>query len=109
MRPTRRMIIAGGAVLALAAGGAGIANAVGGDSDENITGPAADRAAQAAVEAAGGGRATEVERNDEGGTGWEVEVLRAGGKQVEVHLNDRFERVGIAEEKDDEDRAGDRD
>lgn len=102
-------------MLALAAGAAGIAQAVGGDDDEQVTGPAADRAASAAVRVAGGGKVTEVERNDEGGTGWEVEVRRADGSQVEVHLDDSFKRTGVqpdddgAERGEDDDGAGDRD
>ena len=57
MRMTRRMTIAVGAALALAAGGAGAAIAVGGgtdEADERTTGPAADRAADAARSGRGG-------------------------------------------------------
>jgi len=101
-------LLAGGAsAVVLAAGGVGIAQAVGGgDSDEQATGPGAERAERAAVEAVGGGRAVEVEREDEGRAGWEVEVRRGDGQQVEVHLNPRFERVGV---EGDDDGPGDRD
>jgi hypothetical protein len=96
----RKLAIAGVAVLALAAGGVGIAQAVGGDSEERATGPDADRAAAAAVNAAGGGSATEVERGDDGGSAWEVEVRKADGSQVEVHLDGDFKQVGTQSDDD---------
>jgi len=99
MDTKRRITIGLAAALALGAGAAGIAQGVSGD-DERATGPAAERASRAAVEAVGGGRVTEVERDDEGGSGWEVEVLRADGTQLEVHLDDNLERTGT--ERDDD-------
>jgi hypothetical protein len=96
----RKLAIAGVAVLAVAAGGVGIAQAVGGDSEERATGPDADRAAAAATRSVGGGRVTGVERDDEGGGAWEVEVVRPDGSQVEVHLNDNFKQVGTQSDDD---------
>ena len=107
MRLNRKVITIGAATVALAAGGIGVAYAVGGDSEEQATGPEADRAKQAAVEAVGGGRAVGAERDDEAGAAWEVEVARPDGKQVEVHLDRNLDQVGAAE--GDDDGAEDRD
>jgi hypothetical protein len=96
----RKLLITGIAVVALGAGGVGIAQAVGGD-DENVTGPEADRAKAAAVEAVGGGRAGGVE-SDDGGAGWEVEVTRSDGSQAEVSLDRDLKRVGTETEDESE-------
>src|SRR6185503_7558783 len=79
----RKLLIAGAAAVALAAGGVGIARAVG-EGDEKVTGPAADRAGAAAVDIVGGGRVTGVEREDDDGAAWEVEVVKSDGSKVEV-------------------------
>ncbi len=65
-----------------------------------MTGPKAERAARAAVKAAGGGEATEVERADEGESGYEVEVRRPGGGFAEVTLDDRLAVTSV--ERDDD-------
>jgi anti-sigma factor RsiW len=99
-RKWTRVVAGVAAALLAVAGGAGIAQAVSG-SDEQVTGPAADRAAAAAVEAAGGGTVLEVEHQDGDGAGiYEVEVRRADGSQVEIHLNGQFEPVGTAADDD---------
>jgi uncharacterized membrane protein YkoI len=89
MKRTRRYMIAGGAVLALAAGGVGAATAFGGgdDGDQQATGPAADRAREAALALFPGGRANAVERDSEDGATWEVEVTRSDGTTVDVRLD----------------------
>jgi hypothetical protein len=95
MTRNRKLILAGASAAVLAAGGVGIAQAVGGDSEERATGPEADRAARAGADAVGGGRVLGVERGDDGGTAWEVEVVRSDdGRQVEVHLNRDLNQVG---------------
>jgi hypothetical protein len=111
MSRNRKLLIAGVAALGLGAGAVGIAQAVGGDSEEQATGPAADRAKRAAVQSVGGGRAVEVEREDDGGTGWEVEVVRSDGRQVEVHLNRSFQPVGVQGDDDgaEDERQGEDD
>ena len=109
MKVNRRIVIVGVAVAALAAGGAGIAQAVGGGSEEQITGPAAEKAKSAALKAAGGGTVTEIEGQDGDGAGvYEVEVRRADGTQVEIHLDAQFQPVGQAADDDSgsEDDAG---
>ena len=103
MTRRKKLLIGGAVVLALGAGGVGYAQATG-DDEENVTGPAADRAKQAAVAVAGGGRAVGVEREDEGNAAWEVEVDR-DGKTVEVKLTSDYKRAGI--ETDDDSGGGD--
>ena len=66
-----------------------------------LAGPAAAKAAAVALEAAGGGTVLEVERQDGDGAGvYEVEVRRADGSQVEIHLSAQFEPVGTAADDD---------
>jgi hypothetical protein len=105
MKINRKAVAIGAAVIALAAGGLGVATAVGGD-DESVTGPDADKAKSAALQAVGGGTVTEVEHQDgDGGGVYEVEVERADGSQVEVHLDGAFNPVGTA--ADDDTGSGD--
>jgi hypothetical protein len=96
----QKLLIAAAAAVVLAAGGVGIAQAVGGDSEEQVTGPEANRAKQAAIQAIGGGRAVGVERGDDGGAAWEVEVVRPDGNEVEVGLSSDLKRVGTETEDD---------
>jgi Peptidase propeptide and YPEB domain len=92
----RTLMIAAAIAMLMALGiGAGIAYANGGDSEEQLTGPDAEKAKSAAIEAVGGGSVTEVERDDGNGTGaFEVEVTRDDGAQVEVHLDGDLNVVG---------------
>jgi len=62
------------------------------DRDERVTGADADRASKAAVAEAGGGKATDVERD---GTGYDVEVTKDDGTQVDVHLDERFQPSAV--------------
>jgi hypothetical protein len=96
----QKLLIAGAAAVVLAAGGVGIAQAVGGDSEEQVTGPEANRAKRAAVEAIGGGRAVGVERGDDRDAAWEVEVVRPDGNEVEVGLSGDLKRIGTETEDD---------
>jgi uncharacterized membrane protein YkoI len=99
----RTLVIAAAVVAMLVAlGGAGIAYANGGDSEEQLTGPEAEKAKSAAIEAVGGGTVTEVERDDGYGTSgfYEVEVTREDGSQLEVHLDGDYDVVG--QEADDD-------
>jgi hypothetical protein len=99
MKVNRRTIAIGAAVAVLAAGGVGIAQAVDGDSDEQVTGPDAEKAKSAALKAVGGGSVTSVERDDDDGAAWEVEVAR-GNEQLEVRLDESYNEVGTG--RDDE-------
>lgn len=100
-------VIAAVAIAALAVGGAAIAGATGGGDDDKtdqpITGRALERAKAVALEHTGGGRVTGTEAGDEEGA-YEVEVTRADGSQVDVHLDEGFNVIGQAS---DSDRGGD--
>lgn len=101
MKINRKVVAIAAAAAALAAGGAGVAYAVGGDSEEQVSGPTAERAKAAALDAVGGGTVLEVERQDGDGDGvYEVEVERPDGSQIEVHLSGSYEAVGTAADDD---------
>jgi len=51
-----------------------------------------DRAEKAAIEIAGGGSVTDMDRSDDLGEAYEVEVLTDAG-EVDVALDEKFERV----------------
>jgi uncharacterized membrane protein YkoI len=93
------------AVVAVAGAGAGIAVATGDDdaTDKPIRGDALARAGAAALDHTGGGRVTETEVGDVEGY-YEVEVTRADGSQVDVHLDRDFDVLGA---EGDDDGAGD--
>ncbi|WP_082972730.1 PepSY domain-containing protein [Mycobacterium sp. E2497] len=77
-------------VAALAAIGVGVAVA----DDQEITGPAADQARAAAVQAIPG-KAGKVEKEtNEGAAYYGVLVTKTDGTQVEVHLDQGFHFVG---------------
>ena len=88
---TRRRLVAAAAVLAIAAiAGAGLAFGMASEDDEHpITGPALQRASEAALEHTGGGRVTETEAGDEESY-YEVEVTLDDGSQVDVQLDENF-------------------
>jgi hypothetical protein len=103
MKATRRHMIVGATAIALAAGGAGAATALGGgdDGEGGATGPAADRAREAALHLFPGGRANAVERDSEDGATWEVEVTRADGKTVDVRLDGDYRLVVVEGDGED--------
>jgi len=101
----RRNLALGAGALLLAASGTGAAVAASDDGDVSVTGPQADRARAAALEATGGGTANSVERDSENGATWEVEVTRQDGATVDVRLDARFDVVVI--EGDSEASDGD--
>jgi hypothetical protein len=125
MSRSRKLVLVLAAVVGVGAGGLGIAQAVGqgppddagarpgsDEPDERVIGPGAERARSAAVEAVGGGRVVGLEREDERGVAWEVEVVRNDGSEVEVELDGSFERVSVDREDangeaDDADEAAD--
>ena len=104
----RTLVIAAAVVAMLVAlGAAGVAYANGGVSEEQVTSPEADKAKSAATSAVGGGTVTEVERDDGmGAGGFEVEVARDDGSQLEVHLDGDYNVVG---QQADEDGPNDND
>jgi uncharacterized membrane protein YkoI len=98
------VLIAIAAVAVLAVGGTAIAGAAGGGDDDAtdkaISGQALDRASAAALAETGGGKVTETEVGDEEGA-YEVEVTRADGSQVDVHLNKDFKVLGSVADHED--------
>jgi uncharacterized membrane protein YkoI len=75
------------------------------DSEERLTGLDAQKAKSAAIAAVGGGTLTEVEPDDEddgygSSSGYEVEVKRDDGTQVEVHLDGDYDVVGQEADED---------
>jgi uncharacterized membrane protein YkoI len=105
----RVAVAAGGAVVVLAVVGAGVAVAGGLEPGENgsqdFTQQQADRATAAALDATGGGTANSVERDNENGATWEVEVTKSDGSTVDVRLDQKYAVVVI--EGDTEDAQGD--
>ena len=92
----RKWLIAGVGAVVLAATVAGGAIAfASNDGEGGVTGPQADRAVQAALEATGGGTANAVERDGESGGVWEVEVRKPDGSIVDVRLDENFRLVVI--------------
>lgn len=94
----RNRMVAGVVGVVAAAGIAGGAVAFAGGSDDegsSVTGADADLAMAAAEAATGGGKANSVERDDEKGATWEVEVTRADGTTVDVRLDANFGVVVI--------------
>ena len=87
---------------------AGIALAARGSFDDPetpITGTALARASEAALASTGGGRVTGTEVGDEDSY-YEVEVTLAGGRQVDVQLDESFSVVST---KADSDSSSDQD
>ena len=103
------ILIALAAVAVLAVGGTAIAGAAGGGDDDAtdkaISGQALDRASSAALAETSGGKVTETEVGDEDGA-YEVEVTRADGSQVDVHLDKGF---NVLSSVGDNDGSGEKD
>ena len=92
------------AATALALGGGAWAIAGSGD-DSSVSGPNADKAKAAALAHLGGGTANSVERDNENGATWEVEVTQ-DGKTVDVRLDATYQVVvveGDSEQNDGQD------
>jgi uncharacterized membrane protein YkoI len=93
-----KTLIAIAAVATLAAGGASVADDDA--TDRPISGPALERASAAAIAHTGGGKVSETEVGDEEGA-YEVEVTRADGTQVDVHLDAGFKVLSSAADRED--------
>lgn len=81
-------------------------NGEGNEADESSTGAGADKAKAAALEATNGGKANAVERDQENGGTWEVEVTKPNGKTVDVRLDEAFKLLAV--EADGEGTEGSR-
>jgi hypothetical protein len=109
MTRSRKLALTGVVGLAIAAGAVGVAQAVGGDADDQqATGSDAERAKRAAVEAVGGGQVIGVEREDEQGEAWEVELRRSDGREVEVKLDKNFAKSSLDLDDEQGDDDGER-
>ena len=102
----RIMIPTGFAVLALGIGGVAWAGTA---SAGDVRGEDRDQVANAAVEAAGGGEAIEVEKSDDGVEAYEVEVRQPDGDVVDVDLDEQLNvlRKDVDDDLDDGDRRDD--
>jgi uncharacterized membrane protein YkoI len=100
MHLSRKAMIIGGSVLALAAGGAGTAIATSNDGEGGTTGPQADQAKAAALKITHGGHANAVERDSENGATWEVEVTKPDGDTVDVRLDQNYQLVVVESDND---------
>ena len=101
----RKRLLAGAAAAAVLTLGVGTAvaaqqgqedEAPGRDDDaaeQPITGSPLEKASEAALDHVGGGEVTGTEVGDEEGY-YEVEVTRADGSQVDVHLDRGFDVLG---------------
>jgi uncharacterized membrane protein YkoI len=84
-----------GAALAVGLAGGAVALANGGDDGEGqAKGPDADRAAAAAVKETGG-KVNAVERDNEKGAVWEVEVTRPDGSIADVRLDGNLKVIAV--------------
>ena len=104
MRLTKKTVAAAAAAGVLAAGAVGgIAVATSDDGEGTVTGPEADKAKRAALEATDGGRVNAVERDGEKGATWEVEVTKKDGTTVDVRLDENFGLVVIDGDSEEDD------
>jgi hypothetical protein len=97
------MLIAVVAIGALGVGGAAIAGATGDGDDGSgkpIAAPDLDKASAVALQQTGGGKVTGSELRDEEGY-YEIEVTRADGKQVDVHLDKSFHAIAGKADRED--------
>lgn len=73
-------------------------------SADEVRGDERDRVESAAVAAAGGGRAVDVEKSDDAGEAYEVEVRLDDGREVDVTLDDDLKVLDRdADDADDND------
>jgi hypothetical protein len=97
-RRTKVIISISGAVAVAAGASFAVAGASGDDGGGRpITGDAYDKAAAAALAYTHGGRVIETEANDEE-SAYEVDVVRSGGRQIEVRLDRGFNVAGSSAE-----------
>ncbi|WP_180987267.1 PepSY domain-containing protein [Arthrobacter sp. AFG20] len=93
--------IIGAAVAAAALGGASVAAASVNPFDDDTTGSGStqqplnqtdrDKAVDAAMAKVGPGQVTEVERGDDAGSSYEVEIRKSDGSEVEVNIGPNFQ------------------
>ena len=74
-------------------------------TSSNATGPGADKARAAALAHLGGGHANAVERDNEDGATWEVEVTKSDGNTVDVRLDANYKVVVVEGDSESNDSA----
>lgn len=107
---TRNLIVGGAAVLAVVAGGSAYAIA---DSDDwrekdqekTLTAAQTARAEKAATSKVDG-RVLEVEYEEGYGGGYEVEMQKKNGSEVDVYLDKSFKVAGVEAEEDEHGEKG---
>jgi uncharacterized membrane protein YkoI len=95
------MILVFGVAGVLTAGGTAYAFAT---SDDGVQGDDAQRATDAAIDAAGGGSITELEADD---GGYDVEVVTDDGRKVDVVLGSDFQVLHTDPDDDTDDNTDD--
>ena len=77
------------------------------DGDRPIEDGDYDRAAKAALDAVGGGKVLDVDRESERGATWEVEILKDNGNEIDVLLDRDFRVLHVGGERDGGEGADD--
>lgn len=105
MRKKTGIIVGVVGALVLAGAGTGIAYAAtdGFERSGTLTGADLDRASEAAIAEIGGGTVTSAERDDDGATGYELELRGDDGLEYDVRLDDSFDVLVV--DADDDGRA----
>ena len=98
------ILIATAVGVVLVLGGAGVALAVSDirDNDGPLTGGTLERASNAALAQVGPGTVTSADRNDDGGSAYDLEVRLDDGTAVDVELNDSFDVVWAGDYDNDD-------
>jgi Tfp pilus assembly protein PilW len=105
MTPRRKLTLTAATVLtAVALAGAAYVQASGDEGETSATGPQVEHAKAAALKITKGGEANAVERDNENGATWEVEVTKTDGATVDVRLDEHYGLVIV--EGDHEDATG---
>ncbi|POH69456.1 hypothetical protein C3B59_05560 [Cryobacterium zongtaii] len=96
-------IIVSAAGLVLVLGTVGITYAVTEMGDDTLTGNILERASNAALAEVGPGTVTTAERNDDGGSAYDLSVRLDNGGEVDVELNESFDVVWVGDFDNDDD------
>ncbi|TFD83513.1 hypothetical protein E3T61_20970 [Cryobacterium lactosi] len=96
-------IIASAAGLVLVLGTVGITYAVTEMGDDTLTGNILERTSNAALAEVGPGTVTTAERNDDGGSAYDLSVRLDNGGEVDVELNESFDVVWVGDFDNDDD------
>ena len=99
---TRNFIVGGAAVLAVVAGGSAYAIADGAKEKEKPLTPAQTARAEKAATAEVNGQVLYVEYEEDYGGGYEVEMQKKNGSEVEVYLDKSFKVAGVEREHGEE-------